>query len=237
MKTKLEVCIDNEDGINACIAGKAGRIELCSALDVGGLTPSIELMNLAANCPIPTRVMIRPKSGDFYFSSLDMRKMIADISSARSLGLEGVVLGVTTKNAELDKEALKILSECAVGMGRTLHRAVDSTLNPIDSVEIAIELGFDCILSSGGSNTATQGIRILKEMHNRAAGRIDIMPGSGINSDNVDQVSKSFKPNWFHSSCSSQSQNIVKLNQLELEEGVKEFTDLKKIINLRNAIN
>ena len=237
MKTKLEVCIDSEEGIKACLFGKADRIELCSSLNFGGLSPSFNLMKLAANISIPTRVMIRPRSGDFYFSPGEMSQMLINIDYARSIGLEGVVLGITLQNGEIDQEALKTLSERSIGMGKTLHRVVDSIINPIHAVDIAINLGFDCILSSGGAKTAIEGLKVLKEMHNRAAGRIEVMPGSGVTSKNVGKISSSFKPNWLHSSCSSKYQNELELDKLGSQEDIKRFTDSKKIINLRNEIN
>ena len=237
MKTKLEVCIDSANGIEACLTGKADRIELCSSLHLGGLTPSIELMRLAANCTLPVHAMIRPKGGDFHFSYLDMLQMLADIDSARLAGLEGVVLGVTMKNGRIDEKALKILSDRASGMGKTLHRVVDSISNPVDAIEIAIGLGFDCILSSGGAEIAINGLRVLNKMQDKADGRIEIMPGSGINASNVEEIISNFKPNWVHSSCSSQFQNREELNELEFEKNLTSFIDSKKIISLKNAIN
>ena len=109
MTSKLEVCIDSISGLEACINGKADRIELCSSLENGGLTPSDALMKLASETRIPCRVMIRPKKGSFVYSTEDLHQMIIDINKARSYNLEGVVFGATLKSGELDQMLLKEL--------------------------------------------------------------------------------------------------------------------------------
>ena len=109
MKKKLEVCIDNSNGIEACVIGKVDRIELCSSLINGGLTPSLQLMREASLLKIPVRVMIRPKSDNFQYSSTDLERMCNDIDIVRSFGFEGVVFGATKNDDRLDQLSLKIL--------------------------------------------------------------------------------------------------------------------------------
>ena len=106
MRSKLEVCIDSISGLEACVKGKADRIELCSSLGLGGLTPSDELMELASKVNIPCRVMLRPKKGNFEYSSRDLQQMLRDIDKTRSYNLDGVVFGATLLNGELDQEFL-----------------------------------------------------------------------------------------------------------------------------------
>jgi|TARA_B110000263_G_scaffold144192_1_gene125098 copper homeostasis protein len=223
MGSKLEVCIDNLGGLEACIAGNADRIELCSLLIKDGLTPTIELMEQASIISIPIRVMIRPKPGNFIFSSFDLKKMLNDIDTVKSFGFEGIVIGSTLASRELDKDVLKALINRASGLRKTLHRAIDTIFNPVGAVETAINLGFDCILSSGGSKNAVDGLSTLKEMKKRASGRIEIMPGSGINPENAQSIS-SAGFNWLHSSCSSNLRN-------------NSITDINKIKNIKNAID
>ncbi len=205
MKPRLEVCIDSADGVAACVAGGADRIELCSALSLGGLTPSVGLMRLAAACPIPVRAMIRPVSGGFRFSEADMAQMLADIDAAREAGLEGVVLGVATGEGALDVAALSALCDRATGMGKTLHRVVDLLAGPGDSVEAAVALGFDGILSSGGGQRAVDGLAQLAAMSAKAAGRLTIMPGSGITADNAGRIVRATGADWVHASCSGRA--------------------------------
>jgi len=224
MKTKLEVCIDNLAGLEAVINANADRIELCSSLIHGGLTPTTDLMKHASIAGIPVRMMVRPKSSNFHYSSSDLIQMKNDIDIARSFGFEGVVFGATLVNGGIDQTFLEKLIKHAFGLKKTLHRAIDTISDPVGAVEIATNLGFDCILSSGGFNTANEGLLVLKNMHRRALGKIEIMPGSGVNPENAQKIAKSSNFNWIHSSCSSLIENSP-------------FTDPNKIISIKNEIN
>ena len=224
METKLEVCIDNLAGLEACIQGNADRIELCSSLIHGGLTPEVNLMKQASHAEIPVRVMIRPKRGNFHYSSRDLRQMKNDIDMARSFGFEGVVFGATLVNGEIDQTFLEKLVKHALGLKKTLHRAIDTVTDPVAAVDIATNLGFDCILSAGGFKTADEGLLVLKGMQRRALGKIEIMPGSGVNPTNAHKIAKSSNFNWLHSSCSSLLKNSP-------------FTDANKIISIKNETN
>ncbi len=123
MISKLEVCIDSISGLEACIKGKADRIELCSSLECGGLTPSDELMKLASEANIPSRVMIRPKKGSFVYSPEDLNQMFDDIDKARSYNLDGVVFGATLLNGELDQVFLVIAITGAAGRAELIVAA------------------------------------------------------------------------------------------------------------------
>ena len=224
METKLEVCIDNLAGLEACIQGNADRIELCSSLIHGGLTPEVNLMKHASHAEIPVRVMVRPKRGNFHYSSIDLRQMKNDIDMARSFGFEGVVFGATLVNGEIDQTFLEKLVKHALGLKKTLHRAIDTVTDPVAAVDIATNLGFDCILSSGGFKTANEGLLVLNDMQRRALGKIEIMPGSGVNPKNAHKIAKSSNFNWLHSSCSSLLKNSP-------------FTDANKIISIKNETN
>ena len=223
MKTKLEICIDNCDGIDACIEGGADRIELCSSLQFGGLTPSIDVLEYASQCKIPSRAMIRPKKGGFFYTSDDLKQMLSDIEMVRSFGVEGVVFGATKPNGILDIEFLEELVLHSFGLNKTLHRAVDSLNKTEESVEVGIELGFDTILSSGGEATALEGLLVLSEMKKKASGRIQIMPGSGVNSFTAKKIINNYNFEWIHSSCSIKNNNSC-------------LTDIQTIKDLKNEI-
>lgn len=229
MTARLEVCIDSADGIDACVAGGAHRIELCSALALGGLTPSAGLMRQAAACPIPARAMIRPVPGGFRFSVADMAQMIADIDTARAAGLDGVVLGATDAENALDFDTLRILSDRANGMGRTLHRVVDLLPRPRDAVDAAAALGFDCMLSSGGAVTAADGVAELSAMVERAAGRLEIMPGAGITSRNAARILSASGALWLHGSCSRPVPSDPTHQRLGFATGRERATDPDEI--------
>jgi copper homeostasis protein len=150
--------------------------------------------------------------------------MKKDIDMAHSFGFEGVVFGATSTNGCIDQAILEKLVEHASGLKKTLHRAIDTISKPVSAVEIATDLGFDCILSSGGAKTANDGLSVLKEMHIKALGKIEIMPGSGINPENAQKIALSSNFNWIHSSCSGIFEN-------------SSFTDSNKIISIKNEIN
>ena len=180
MTVLLEVCVDDALGLAEAVAGGADRIELCAALSVGGLTPTPGLMALAATCGLPAYPMIRPRPGSFVFAAAEVATMRIDINAARAAGLTGVVLGATHPDGRLDTAVLSDLIACASGLDLTLHRAIDLAPDIDEAVETALTLGFRRILTSGGAATAPQGLPRLRRMITTAAGRLSIMPGSGI---------------------------------------------------------
>ncbi len=236
MTTRLEVCIDSADGIEACVTGGAHRIELCSALALGGLTPSAGLMKLASACPIPARAMIRPRPGGFRFSRAEMAQMIADIDAARDAGLDGVVLGAAHADNALDVDALRLLSDRADGMGRTLHRVVDLLPRPHEAVEAAVALGFDCILSSGGAPAAAQGLPELARMVDVANGRLEIMPGAGVTAENAAHIISESGADWVHGSCSRPQGSDPEHRRFGFATGRERATDPDEIRTLLSAI-
>ncbi len=199
----LEVCVDDAAGLRAAIEGGADRIELCSALNVGGLTPSAGLMSLAARATVPCYAMIRPRLGDFVYSAEELVVMEDDIRSAASCGLAGVVFGANHSDGRLDHDVLMGLSEISGAMPRTLHRAFDLVPDMKKAIEIAIDCGFERILTSGRAISALKGLADLKAAIDIAAARISIMPGSGVNLETVGVLLKELNVTELHSSCSS----------------------------------
>lgn len=186
----IEVCVDSARSLEQAVAGGADRIELCSALALGGLTPSPGLVAQAAACPIPVRAMIRPRAGHFDFEASEVATMLRDIDAMREAGLAGVVIGATTCGPDghgviLDRPVLERLVERAQGMAVTLHRAVDVLDDPADAVACAAALGIDTILTSGGAATAAEGVAMLARMVGLAAPCVTIMAGSGVDPDNA----------------------------------------------------
>ena len=180
-KPLIEVCVDSAEGLAAAKDGGADRIELCAALSVGGLTPSRGFMEMAVRSPVPVFAMIRPRDGDFVYAARDLAVMLADIVAARDAGLAGVVFGANHADGRLNLSVMRDLVAAAHGMGQTLHRAFDLTPDLDQALEDAIALGMPRILTSGGHATAIKGAGALERLFARAAGRIAIMPGSGIN--------------------------------------------------------
>lgn len=185
MPVLLEVCVDSPVGLHAAIAGGADRIELCSSLAVGGLTPSPGFMVLAAKSGRPARTMIRPRVGDYVYSEAEIDVMRGDIDAARAAGLAGVVIGASLPNWHLDEKTITRLANHAKGMELTLNRTVDMSPDPLAAVDMVAALGFRSILTSGGSLKAPDGIQTIAAMVQRAAGRVEILAGSGLNPGNV----------------------------------------------------
>jgi copper homeostasis protein len=192
----LEVCVDDLAGLHAAIRGGANRIELCSALLLGGLTPSAALISVAARAPIPVHALIRPRAGDFVYGSDEEALIAADIDTAAAAGLAGVVIGANRLDGELDVALLTRLVACARAAGErrgaplalTLHRAFDLCPSLTTALEAAISLGFDRVLTSGGAVTAMAGRAVIAELVQQARGRIRILAGSGINAANIEAI-------------------------------------------------
>jgi copper homeostasis protein len=202
---RLEVCVDNVHGLAAAPAGGADRIELCSALDVGGLTPSAGLLRAASSSPVPVVAMIRPRGGDFCFDARETQLMRDEIDAVAAAGLQGVVLGASTPDGRLDLHTLERLVRHATGQGLrcTLHRAIDLCPDLAQATRQAVDLGFERILTSGGTPRATDGLAGLQRCFEAAAGRIAIMPGAGINAANVHLLRAALQLTDVHASCSA----------------------------------
>ena len=198
----LEVCVDDAGGLAAAVVGGADRIELCSALELGGLTPTPGLMALAVRAPIKVRAMVRPRPGDFVFGQGDIQAMLGDIAAIRAAGLSGVVLGASLPDGRLDIETLGILMEATVGLGTTLHRAFDLVPDMAEAVEQALALGFDTILTSGGATNVLDGAEGIELAHRVAAGRLTIMAGAGVTAATAPQLLARVKLDALHGSCS-----------------------------------
>jgi len=200
----LEVCVDSVQGLAAAIDGGADRIELCSALEIGGLTPSAGLLRAASDSTVPVVAMIRPRGGDFCFDELDAQLMLQEIDAVAAAGLQGVVLGASKPDGRLDLPTLARLVRRAADQGLrcTLHRAIDLCPDLAQATRGAIDLGFVRILTSGGARSAPEGLDGLRRCFEAAAGRIAIMPGAGINAENVGLLRAALPLTDLHASCS-----------------------------------
>ena len=184
--TCLEVCIDNLESLLTAQQSGADRIELCSALGLGGLTPSYGFMQLAArHATVPVYAMIRPRAGDFCFSDDEFEMMLQDIAAARTAGLHGVVVGLLDEKGRVPAARLTQLVVAAGSLGVTFHRAIDLCSDWRADIEVIIAAGCERILSSGHAPSALAGLETLQEMQQALAGRATLMPGAGVNADNV----------------------------------------------------
>jgi copper homeostasis protein len=189
----LEVCVEDVSGLWAAVEGGADRIELCSALGSGGLTPSVALISAAARASVPVHVLIRPRAGDFVYDLREVDLLVADIANAVAAGSAGIVIGASRPDSTLDTLLLEKLVSIARSAAEqrarpvalTLHRAFDLCKHPLEALESAIRLGFQRILTSGGAESAASGCAALTALAREARGRIKILAAAGINPDNV----------------------------------------------------
>ncbi|MDB5063487.1 MAG: copper homeostasis protein CutC [Mucilaginibacter sp.] len=185
---QLEVCANSVTSAIAAQDGGALRVELCENLSEGGTTPSYGQLLLARkNLHIKLFVLIRPRRGDFLYTDLEFEVMQADIRSCIEIGCDGIVIGILNADGTVDKPRCTELVRMAKqwGLGVTFHRAFDMCVDQFQALEDIIEIGCDRILTSGGKPTAMEGANVLTHLLEKAAGRISIMPGSGITENNV----------------------------------------------------
>ena len=184
----VEICIENLE--TALLADKLGaqRVELCSALDLGGLTPSLGMIEACVEaCALDIFVMIRPRAGGFVYSASELDIMEIDIKKAKDVGAHGVVFGCLTDDFRLDEYQNKQLLGIAksLDLGVTFHRAFDRCKSPDEGLERLIDWGFDRILTSGQEKTAIEGLEKIKDWKQRSGGQIEIIAGSGVNASNA----------------------------------------------------
>lgn len=202
-KYLFEVCANSVESCIAAQAGGANRVELCAGIPEGGTTPSYGDITLAREVLKETRlhVIIRPRGGDFLYSPLEQRIMLQDIENARRLKADGVVFGCLTAEGDIDIPLMRQLMEAAQGMSVTFHRAFDVCRNPKQALEDIIGLGCHRILTSGQQPTAEQGIPLLKELQEQAAGRIILLAGCGVNEGNIARIAAETGIREFHFSA------------------------------------
>lgn len=185
----IEGCVDSYASCAAACRGGADRLELCANLAIGGTTPSPSLFRqVKRDFSIPVNVLIRPRFGDFLYTDPELEEMCEDIRCFCGLGASGVVIGALTPDGALDTEKLGRMVDCAGGKDVTLHRAFDMTRDPFEALEEAVRLGIRTILTSGQAQSVTQGEELLRQLLDRAAGRIDIMAGCGVRKENIETV-------------------------------------------------
>jgi copper homeostasis protein len=198
----LEIaCFNAESALNAHAAG-AQRIELCAGASVGGTTPTMVTLQtvLAAKIDIPVNVMIRPRGGDFVFSSEDVDQMKADIQAFKPWA-NGFVFGVLDVNNRVDIEINRELVSLAAPLPCTYHKAMDEVDDLLQAMDDVVECGFAAILTSGGEPDAVSGMMKIAAMVDHANGRVAIIAGGGVRSSNISDVKQVACADWYHSSA------------------------------------
>lgn len=199
---KIEICANSVMSCIAAQTGGADRVELCAGIPEGGTTPSAGTIKEAReSLQIGLGVIIRPRGGDFLYSRSEVRQMLYDIELARSLGADTLVFGALTPFGKVDMAAMRALMQAAGSTPVTFHRAFDHIPDKQEALEQIIDLGCSRILTSGGAKTALQGVQTIAQIVEKAAGRIAIMPGCGVNEDNIALIARQSGAREFHFSA------------------------------------
>ena len=203
-KILLEISVESVEAAVAAERGGAGRIELCSELLVGGLTPQTALLRaVRQQIQIPIFVMIRPRAGDFVYSPAEFAQMKESIAEARDAGVSGLVLGILKPDCTVDIDRTRELFELARPLPVTFHRAFDECADLSQALEDVVRSGASRILTSGGAATAPEGAGKIEMLVAAAGERLTIVPGAGINMRNILQIAAATGAREFHSGLSS----------------------------------
>lgn len=244
---QFEVCANSVESCIAAQAGGANRVELCAGIPEGGTTPSYGDIIIARESLKQTKlhVIIRPRGGDFLYSPIEQRIMLKDIDNARQLEADGVVFGCLTAEGDVDIPLMKQLMEAAQDMSVTFHRAFDVCRNPQEAIEEIIGLGCHRILTSGQRPTAEQGIPLLKELQEQAAGRITLLAGCGVNERNIARIARETGIQEFHfsarerlrSGMNYQNESVSMGGTVHIDEYERDVTSVRKVQETIRALN
>lgn len=227
----IEICAPSFESAIAAQRGGAGRIELCSELAAGGVTPSYGLIQgVRAALSIAVNVLIRPRSGDFLYSSYEVETVLRDIALCGQCGVQGIVVGALTPEARVDCTAARewLAEARRHGLSATFHRAIDCAADIFDALEQVASLGYDRVLTSGGRSSAWEGrenIAKMQQMMDNHTGSsrkpLIIMPGSGINPDNIRDIAIQTGVSELHLSATVRHKSGMKvLGGIAVEETV-----------------
>ena len=200
----VEISVEYVKAAAAAERGGADRIELCSDLSVGGLTPEIDLLRVARQqIQIPVFAMIRPRAGDFVYSPTEVAEMTKSVAAARDAGASGLVLGILKANRTVDIDRTRELIEFAQPLPVTFHRAFDACQDLLQALEDIVRCGSSRILTSGRAASAPEGAAKIEALVAAAGERVTIVPGAGINAGNILQLAAATRAREFHSGLST----------------------------------
>ena len=222
----LECCVDSVESAIAAKKGGADRIELCSALVIGGLSPSQALYRkIREQVDLPIRVLLRPRFGDFCYTDFEHEIIKEEIRSFRKLGADGIVIGTMKPDGTLNVEQMKKLIEEAQGMSVTLHRAFDMCKNPFMALEEARKLGINTILTSGQKNTCIDGVELLKELVEKAQGETEILVGGGVDASVLPVLAEKTKAKAYHMSGKISMESEMRYRKQDVSMGIASVSE------------
>jgi len=223
MAVLTEVCVDSAGGARAAWNGGADRLELCAALETGGLTPSRGLQETVVGVTdLPVHVLLRPRQGDFCYDEGEIAAMVADIRSALDGGATAVVVGALTADGEIDRDVVTRLAEAADGAPVTFNRAFDLVEDQFAAMDVLIQLGIGRVLTSGGRRTAADGAQRLAELVRHGGDDIVILAGAGITPTNAGGLVRTSGVREIHFSARRPAQATLRFRNPDVVLGVGE---------------
>lgn len=245
MTPLLEVCAADPASVKAAAEGGAARVELCSALGEGGVTPSAGLIRQALKVPgIKVHVLIRPRGGDFIYDEDEIQTMCADIRTAREVGVHGVVIGALTPEGDIDMDACRRMMSEAGDLNVTFHRAFDLCRDPEKAVEEIIALGCNRLLTSGQASSAINGVNMLARIASQAGNRLTILAGAGVNAGNAADIMEKAGVHELHASARHTigspmtfRRQGVNMGTPGADEYARSTTSSKAVADIVNAMN
>ncbi len=234
----LEICVFNTATAVAAENAGADRIELCENYANGGTTPSYGyLKTVREKISIPVFPMIRPRGGDYFHTADEIEIIRKDILLCKELGFDGVVFGILNQDGTVDHENTARLVEAAYPLEVTFHRAFDRCKNPSEALEKIIDAGCNRVLTSGQVPKVTDGLKMVKELVDQADGRIVILPGSGLNSSNVEMIIQSTGVNEVHTSARIRIPSATRFRNEKMPEDFdSDFVDATEIQRIKQLI-
>lgn len=218
-KVLLEICCGSVDDVFQARAAGADRVELNSALFLGGLTPSLGAVQAAKEAGIPIMAMIRPREGGFCYTDREFDGMLRDVRAFKQMGVDGLVFGVLNPDGTVDVPRCKLLLQEARGVETVFHRAFDVTPDWHAALDSLMELGFTRVLTSGQAPSVLFGAPVLRDMIARADGRIEILPGGGVRPANIAEVVEKIGCTQVHASAGSRRTDTSCLGNPEIHFG------------------
>lgn len=224
----LEVCADSAESVIAAKKGGADRVELCSALIIGGLSPAPALFRQARQyTDLEIRVLLRPRFGDFCYSEYEYSALKEEVQMFREMGADGVVIGGLNPDGTLNIEQMEEMVRLAGGMKVTMHRAFDVCIDPLEALGQCIDLGIDTILTSGQKASAWEGRYLLAELVEKAGGRIEILAGAGVGPDTIADLAAFSGVKAFHMSGKTVKESRMQFRREGVPMGLPGFDEYK----------
>ena len=227
----LEGCVDSVQSAKNATEGGADRLELCANLIIGGTSPSIALFReVRRKCDIRVHVLIRPRFGDFCYEEDEFTLMLQEVEAFKQLGADGIVIGNLLPNGDLNIEQTERLRNAAGKMSVTLNRAFDVCRDPMKTMQEAIGLGINSILTSGQQDTCLQGKECIRNLVKESAGKIEILVGSGVNADVIRRLRIETAAKAFHMSGKKTIESKMQFRNPDVHMGIASIDEYEMLV-------